>query len=683
MVYINRELSWLKFNKRVLEEAQAPSVPEFEHLKFISIFTSNLDEFFMVRGGSMYDRSLLAVDIPDNKTGMSSKEQFDVIYRDARPLYRLRDVYFKNVRTKLYEYGIGHRYVKVLSTAETHFIKQYLKREILPLVSPQIIDTKHPFPHLENKKLYIFVLLKSGNKTSYGIIPLSPVIKRLIYLPSDEDKISYLLSEDIILKYIGDIFKIYTVLARAVVRVTRNADIEVEDNFSDDDIDYRDYVKIIIKKREKLTPIRLEYYSGAHQRNNKLIKHLTERLSLTDMQCFYSETPLDMSYVYALEERLQPDFGNNSALFYTPLIPQYRRNFNPLKPITEEAERHDILLSFPYYSIKPYLKLLEEAVGDDDTLSIKITLYRLSNNSDIINLLCRAAENGKEVTAVVELRARFDETNNINWSRRLEDAGCNIIYGIEGFKIHSKITLITRRTEDKIKYAVHIGTGNYNEKTARTYTDVGFITTDEGICTDAVNFFKSITLGLEKTKYKHLLVAPGSLKNNIIKLIDDEAQKGTEGYIRLKMNSITDKEIIDELVTASQAGVNIDLIIRGICCLQPGVAGITDNIKVYSIVGRFLEHSRIFIFGRGAGRRIYIGSADFMTRNTTRRIEILAPVYDKAIIDELYSMTENMLCDNVKRSVLCSNGEYEHVISDKEPFDSQLYFYNEAYSQTQ
>ncbi len=680
--YINRELSWLKFNKRVLEESQSPSVPEFEHLKFISIFTSNLDEFFMVRAGSMYDRSLLVTDIPDNKTCMSSKEQFEAIFRETRPLYRLRDVYFKNIRKKISEYGICHRCIKELSPAETRYIKQYYKREILPLITPQIIDTKHPFPNLENKKIYIFVLLKNNEKTSCGTISISPVLKRIIYLPSDDGKVSYLLAEEILLKYAGDIFKHYTIQARAVIKVTRNADIEVEDNFSDDDVDYRDYIKIIIKKREKLTPIRLEYYSDLYRQSNKLIKYLTDRLSLTDMQCFISETPLDMSYVFSLEERLEPDFGNNCAIFYTPLIPQYRRNFNPFKSLIEEAEQHDIFLSFPYYSIKPYLKMLEEAAEDEDTISIKITLYRLSNNSEVVNILRRAAENGKEVTAVVELKARFDETNNINWSRRLEEAGCNIIYGIEGLKIHSKITLITRKTDDIIKYTVHIGTGNYNEKTARIYTDVGIITADSGICADAVSFFTSITLGLDQAKYKHLLVAPNSLKNNIIRLIHEEAEKGTEGYIRLKMNSMTDKEIIDELILASQAGVNIDLIIRGICCLQPGVAGITDNIKVYSIVGRFLEHSRIFIFGSDLKRRIYIGSADFMTRNTTRRIEILTPVYDKNIADELFIMTDFMLRDNVKRSILCSNGEYEHVITDNEPFDSQMYFYNEAYNQT-
>ncbi|MDD4772972.1 MAG: polyphosphate kinase 1 [Eubacteriales bacterium] len=681
-IYINRELSWIKFNKRVLEESQSSSVPKFERMKFISIFTYNFDEFFMVRAGSMYDRSLLINDVPDNKTGMSSKEQFEAIFRDTQPLYRLRDIYFKNVRAELCEHGICHRNTKDLSADETRYVKQLYKREILPLLSPQIIDAKHPLPNLENKKIYIFVSLKKNDKNNYGIVPISPMIERIIYLPSEDNKRSYLLVEDVILKYVGYIFKNYTIQSRSAIKITRNADVEVEDNFSEDDIDYRDFVKLIIKKRDKLAPIRLEFYTGVYRQSNKPIKYLSERLSLKQSQCLYSETPLDMSYVYALEERLQSESGNNSELFYTPLIPQYRRDFNPFKSLTEEAEKKDIFLSFPYYSIKPYLKMLEEAADDENTISIKITLYRLSNNSEAINLLRRAAKNGKEVTAVVELKARFDESNNINWSRQLEEAGCNIIYGIEGLKIHSKITLITRKTDDDIKYTVHIGTGNYNEKTARSYTDVGIITSDSGICIDAVNYFTGITLSLDQIRYKHLLVAPYNLKSSVINLIREEADKGTEGYICFKMNSMTDKEIMDELALASQSGVNIDLIIRGICCLQPGVSGLTDNIRVHSIVGRFLEHSRIFIFGRGSNRRVYIGSADFMTRNTMRRIEIMTPVYDKAIADELYHMTEYMLRDNVKRSILCSNGEYEHVITDSKPFDSQIYFYNEAYNQT-
>jgi len=678
--YINRELSWLKFNKRVLEQSQASAVPDFEQLKFISIFTSNFDEFFMVRAGSMYDRSLLANGVPDNKTGMSPAEQLAAIYRNAKPLYRLRDVYFANVREKLFARGLCHKRISELSQPESRYLKQQFKREILPALSPQIIDAKHPFPHLENKRLYIFVSFKS-EKTGYGIIGIPSALNRVIILPSENETLSYVLLEDVILKYIGDIFKAYTVSARLLVRVTRNADVEVEDNFSDDDIDYRDYVKLIIKKREKLTPIRLEVYYGSHRHSEKLLCYIREKLKLGSEAAYISDTPLDMSYVYSIENTAVLKFEHNSEMFYTPLIPQYYRNFNPLGKITEAAKEKDIFLSYPYYSMKPYIKLLEEAADDPETLSIKITLYRLSNNSEVINLLCRAAENGKDVTAVVELKARFDENNNINWSKRLEEAGCNVIYGIAGLKIHSKITLITRRENDQIKLVTHIGTGNYNEKTAKIYTDVGIITTNEGICADAVAFFNNITLGIGSEKYKHLLVAPTSLKSGILKLIAEQTEKGANGYIRLKMNSMTDKEIMDALINASKNGVKTDLIIRGICCLQPGVPGLSENIHVYSIVGRFLEHSRIFIFGKDHSRKVYIGSADMMTRNTTRRIEIIAPIYDRSIADELCSMTDKMLFDNVKRSMLCSNGEYEYIITDQKPFDSQLYFYNEAYEQ--
>ena len=680
--YINRELSWLKFNKRVLEEAQAATVPDFERLKFIAIFTSNLDEFFMVRAGSMYDRSLLEEELLDNKTGMSPGQQLDAMYRDSHPLYKLRDVYFSSVTQSLRNSGISHRDIKTLSAAEKKAVKQYFKKELVPLLSPQIIDAKHPFPHLENKKLYVFVLLKKDGKQCWGILPLPPAANRVLYL-SSADGISYLLAEDVLLRYADDIFKLYSISAKAVIKVTRNADIEVEDNFSDDDIDYREYVKLVIKRREKLAPIRLELYYNSVRKSEKIQKHLEDKLKLGKAQCFVSQTPLDMGYVFALEDKILPDYGMRQSLFYTPLVPQYRRDFNPLKPLTAEIEKRDMLLSYPYYSMKPYLMLLEEAADDKSTISIKITLYRLSNNSEVINLLCRAADNGIEVTAVVELKARFDEANNINWSHRLEESGCNVIYGVEGIKIHSKITLITRRTDDGITHTVHLGTGNYNEKTAKVYTDLGIITSDTGICADAVTFFQNVTLGSGEDDYRHLLIAPGGLKRRFLDLISQETDKGSEGYIRLKMNSMTDKEIIDALMAASQAGVKIDLIIRGICCLKPGIAGVSDNIDVYSIVGRFLEHSRIFVFGRGENRKLYIGSADLMTRNTSRRIEILAPVYDKAIAAEIYEMTEYMLADNVKRSKLCSNGEYEHIITDSEPFDSQLFFYRNAYEQAQ
>lgn len=679
--YINRELSWLKFNKRVLEESQSQSVPDYEKLKFIAIFTSNLDEFFMVRAGSMYDRSQNPGDAPDNKTGMSAAEQLSAIYRESKPLYRLRDVYFSDVMRRLGEHGIHHRSISSIEGDESKYLKKHFKNELLPLLMPQIIDAKHPCPHLDNKRMYIIVSFKDA-KASFGIIPFPNSVVRTVFLPSYHGIADYVLAEDIILRYAGDIFKSYTIQAKAVIRVTRSADIEVDDNFHSDELDYREYVNGMVKKREKLEPVRLEAYFGCHRHSDKLLKNVVSMIRLEERQLYASECPLDMSYVFANEDKLQALSGSDDSLFYSPLVPQYRRDYDPKASVMDRVQKKDFFLCYPYYSMKPYLKLLEEAADDPDTISIKITLYRLSNNSEVVNCLCRAAENGKEVTAVVELKARFDEANNINWSRRLEDAGCNIIYGIDGLKIHSKITLVTFRREGEIKYIAHIGTGNYNEKTAKSYTDVGIMTSDARICTDAVNFFRNITLGLQGESYRHLWVAPNCLKNNVIRSIREQMKYGSRGYLRFKMNSMTDKEIMDELIEASKAGVKIDLIVRGICCLQPGIAGLSENIRVYSIVGRFLEHSRIFVFGSDPDtRRVYIGSADFMTRNTTRRIEIIAPVYDREIADELVKMTDVMLRDNVKRTILCTNGEYEHVITGSERLDSQAYFFDKAYNQ--
>ncbi|MFA6947503.1 MAG: polyphosphate kinase 1 [Eubacteriales bacterium] len=680
--YINRELSWLKFNLRVLEEANSDRVPTLEKLRFISIFNSNLDEFFMVRAGSLYDRSLVEGELTDNKTGMTARQQLDAIYAAARPICALRDKYYDAVNTSLCGAGLCRLDVKSMNPAQTKFVKNYFKREILPIISPQIIDAKHPFPHLENKRLYVLVSLTHGNRSCYGIVPVSSVFDRVITVPGEnKDKNSYyVLSEDVILKYVGTIFKQYTVSGRAVVRITRNADVEVEDNFSDDDIDYRDYVKLIIKRREKLAPVCVQSYGGPYSRSPKLIKYFIERAGLCAEQYYYSAAPLDMSFADDLAP-LIPDTAG--ALTYAPLVSQTAPGLSGGERIADIAARRDIFLSHPYYSMKPYLKLLSEAADDPDTASIKITLYRLSNNSEVISSLCHAAENGHEVTALVELKARFDENNNINWSRRLEESGCHVIYGIDALKVHSKITLITTKKGDHISYTTHIATGNYNEKTAKLYTDVGIITSNPDICSDAVEFFQNMTLGIPDAEYKTLLVAPYTLKRGILREIDTEIEAAREGkasYICIKMNSLTDKEVIDRLVAASKAGVKIDLIVRGICCLLPGIPGETDNIRIRSIVGRFLEHSRIFIFGSvPSERRVYIGSADMMTRNTTRRIEIITPILDKKIADTLFEMTRVILRDNVKSSMLCSNGSYERVISDTAPLDSQMYFYEQAY----
>ena len=686
MYYINRELSWLKFNKRVLLQADAPEVPLFERMKFIAIFESNLDEFFMVRAGSMHDRALISAEMRDDKTKMTAREQLDAIYRDAKPLCELCEGIFERLEKQLADKGIIRENARTISDAEAKTMKSYFKHEILPLLSPQIIDAKHPFPHLENKKLYVISELERNGKTYYGIIPILQSFERMYFSPSDDtDEIRYILIEDILMRYLKDIFKIYNVKSRAVIRVTRNADIEVADNFSDDSIDYRSYVDVIIKKRGKLSPIRLECYSGAYGRSKKLISYFMHKIGLSEPQCFWLHKPCDPSYIYALERKLPKE----TELLYSPLVPQNYPDISARSRITEIAYERDILLSFPYHTMRPYLKLLEEAATDDDTVSIKITLYRLSSTSEVIRLLCLAAENGKEVTAVVELKARFDESNNIGWSKRLEDSGCNIVYGVDGLKTHSKITLITRKNDDGVSCITHIGTGNYNEKTARLYTDVGIITSDSRICSDAVDFFRNITLGVNADDYKTLLVAPNCMKNKLISLIASEKAKGKNGYIRMKMNSMTDKAIIDALVSASKSGVKIDLIIRGICCLQTGLKKQTDNITVRSIVGRYLEHSRIFIFGADPEKRqVFIGSADCMTRNTSRRVEIITPVFDRTSADKLVSMTDLMLEDNVKSSILMPNGDYVSVseLSDdkakenKVGIDSQLMLYNEAYA---
>lgn len=685
--YYNRELSWLKFNTRVLEQAAADSVPFFEKLKFVSIFTSNLDEFFMIRVGSMQDRVLIDDDVPDDKTKLTVREQLDAMYQAVRPLCKLHDEYFREVTRTLSENGIEHLDINNLTAERKKVLKQYFKREILPLLSPQIIDTKHPFPHLENKRLYVLLSLKNKGKSKsyYGIIPIPGNLQRLLFFDPDTPNgiLSYILIEDILLKYSSTIFKQYTVNSRAVIKITRNADVEVEDNFSDENIDYRDYVKVIIKHREKLAPVRMEVYSGSYAAHHKTVKYFRELAGLSEAQCYISEAPLDLSYVYSLENELKSKLPKKNNFLYSPFTPKYPKNITASTSMISTAYERDILLSYPYHSMKPYLKLLEETVNDPDTVSIKITLYRLCSNSKIIRLLCDAAENGHDVTVLVELKARFDETNNINWSKQLEEAGCNVIYGIDSLKVHSKITLITQKINDKIRYITHIATGNYNEKTALLYTDLGIITSDNKICLDAVNFFHNMTLGIpEQDDYSTLLVAPVNLKSKIINEIALETKKALNcepAYIFMKMNGLTDKDIIDSLAEASEAGVKIDLIIRGVCCLLPGIKDATDNIRVRSIVGRFLEHSRIAVFGaETADRKIFIGSADLMTRNTTRRVEIWMPVLDKTIGNELIKMTEIMLRDSVKSSMMTAEGEYEKVTACDMPLDSQLYFLENA-----
>ena len=658
----NRELSWLKFNLRVLEEADCPQTPAFERLKFISIFTSNLDEFYMVRVGSLFDLAQAGDLEPDNKSGLTCAEQLEAIYKETPELYKRRDKSYQSVTQALEEHNICRPRFDRLTANERKYIDKYFKRSILPLLSPQVVDNMHPFPHLNNKQPYVAAVLRHGKEEYYGLIPVSPALGRIIALP--ESDLRFVLLEDVILEYAEQVFEQYNVTEKTVICVTRNADIDTDEGLYDADIDFRQHMKKILKKRARLAPVRLE---AASPMSKNLQRFLCERLSLKNEQVFVSKAPLNMSYVFALEDMLPS--ADKQLLVNQPFQPQDTPELHPHQSVIRQVLKKDVMLSYPFESMKPFLTLIKEAANDPDVLSIKITLYRISRESKLAESLIEAAENGKEITVLMELRARFDEQNNIEWAQRLEEAGCNVIYGFDGYKVHSKICLITRKDRSRIQYITQVGTGNYNEKTSRLYTDLSLITADPGICADAVNFFKNMALANLEGNYQKLWVAPYSLKSNVIKKIDQEITKaklGRPAAILMKMNSLTDRDVIDKLAEASQCGVPVQLIIRGICCLIPGIPGKTENITVISIVGRFLEHTRVYCFGTGTEMELYIASADMMTRNTQRRVEIACPVENQRLRERVYKMLQIMLEDTVKGRKLHRDGQYR--FRDREPF---------------
>ncbi|MCL2099873.1 MAG: polyphosphate kinase 1 [Oscillospiraceae bacterium] len=673
--YINRELSFLKFNKRVLEEADDTSTPLFERFKFISIFHSNLDEFYMIRVGGLYEKSLIEngeLNFSDNKTGWSPSKQLDAIFKETKNLYKESDSTFAEVTGLLDEHNIKMCRFKDFNAEEKKWVKKYFKREIMPLLSPQIIDTKHPFPHLLDKDIYIILELNYEDKNSYGIIAQNKNISRIIELPGDGGGFKYILSEELICNYAKELFKNHRVLSKFMIRITRNADLNVEEELYEnddeiaDDLDFRSHMDKVLKKRGKLAPVRLQISGGSKNKLDSIKKYLCEKLKLKPDQIFVLNTPLDLSFIFGLQSKIGQ--MREGLFIHEPVKQEFPANNTGGSIMQPVEEGRDMLLHFPKHSIKTYIKLLEEAVADPDVISVKITLYRLSENSQIIDCLRRLAEAGKQVTAVVELAARFDEENNINWSKRLEESGCTVIYGVEGYKIHSKITLITKKNGKNINYITHLSTGNYNEKTAKLYTDLGIITNNLNIGKDALKFFNFVATADSSGVYSCLLVAPLYFKSELIKLIKEETKKGAAGKIRLKMNSLTDREIIEALVIASENGVKTELIIRGICCLLPGVKDKTENIKIRSVVGRFLEHSRIFIFGEGRGTKIYISSADLMTRNTTRRLEIAAPVFDFRIKKELENIFDLYMRDNTKARELKATGKYEKIPGNAESY---------------
>lgn len=672
-VYMNRELSWLKFNERVLEEAENKKVPLCERLTFASIYQSNLDEFFRVRVGSLVDQMLLGGKIRDNKTKMTAKEQIQAVLHQVTKLNRRKDAVYDTIMGQLEDYGIRLVDFRKISKKESEYLEKYFLNEISPVISPTIVGKRQPFPFLKNNEIYAVVVLqtKSG-KEKLGIIPCSNTgFKRLVELPTAG---TYMLAEELILHYIPEVFERYNIKAKSLIRVTRNADIDA-DALYDEDLDYRDFMAELIKRRKKLAPVRLEL---TREMDGEIVDVLCDYLELDSDYVFQVQAPLDLSFVFEIQDTLR----KTPELFYEKRVPQKSSQFRDGEPVFPQIREKDKLLSYPYESMKPFLNFLREAANDKEVISIKMTLYRVAKHSKIVEYLIDAAENGKEVLVLVELKARFDEENNIEWSRRLEDAGCRVIYGLDGYKVHSKLCLVTKKSEGQVEYYTQIGTGNYNEKTARLYTDLSFMTANVEIGLEAAKVFQALSMEETVDNVQHLLVAPRCLQNKVLSMIDEEiacAKEGKEAYIGLKMNSLTDKKIIDKLIEASQAGVKIDMVIRGICCLIPGVKGKTENIQVRSIVGRFLEHSRIYIFGTQEREKVYIASADFMTRNTLRRVEVAAPVYDKDLKMQLEEMFITMLSDNQKARQEDSRGNYEIAEAQETPLNSQEFFYEQAY----
>jgi len=695
----NRELSWLKFNERVLAQATDPTLPLMERLRFVSIFTSNLDEFFMVRVGSLIDMDMLAPDEKDNKSGMTPKQQISAICTAVEPLIRRRDDIYHALMNELDNAGVTEAGYDALTAAQKEYVQEYYKENIRPLLSPQVIDRSHPFPHLKNKALYAAALLtlsgkaqgkqpaagkqaaagkQSGGKQTaagkhevaagkqsavLGIVDVPPSLPRVIMLPGGG--VRYIRTEVVIAAHMKKIFKIYNVGEQAVISITRNADISLsEEHYDDEDPDFLNYMRGLLKKRDRLAPVRLELEGRAP----RLAKRLCEFLKLDPERVYSCDCPLVIDYVDHIDK-------TPKTLFNAPHVPVYPDYLNPEQPVWDQIVQRDVLLFYPYQSMQPFLDLLRQSAKDPNVVSIKITIYRLARNSAIAKALCAAAENGKEVTVLMELRARFDEQNNIDWSMELEEAGCRIIYGPENLKCHAKLCLITRRERGGLGYIAQIGTGNYNEKTSTLYTDFCMMTADPVITRDAVNFFENMLIGNSAGDYEKLLVAPFAMKNRIMEMIDEQIARGSDGRIRVKANSVTDRELIDKLSEASCAGVKVDLVIRGICCLVPGVPGKTENITVTSVVGRFLEHSRIYAFGEGPEMKLYLSSADFMTRNQDRRVEVGGPVRSPEMKQFLETYLKLLLSDNTRAWRQNAEGVYTRLHPEgAEPIDVQAWY---------
>lgn len=667
----NRELSWLRFNQRVLEEAADPNVPALERLKFISIFSSNLDEFFMVRVGSLFDLAHMTPDDTDSKTGWTPTEQLRHIYRTIPGLLTMKKQIYTAVMDTLGQNGIQDVSLETLGLEDQKQVNRFFKKELLPILSPILIGPNHPVPHLVNKRLYAVALLKNKKgERAVGIVPVPGHVPPYLLLA---DGMRFVRTENILLHWLPTLFDAYTVKESCILAVTRNADISFdEEKFEDNEDDFRRQMKKLLKQRDHLSVVRLELSAPVSAEFQKFLSSIAR---VEKHQIFVDTTPLNMGYVFSLASDLPKDLS--VRLLYPVYRPRLAEDLQPNQPMIGQIQQKDRLLFYPFDSVEPFLRLLNEAADNPQVLSIKITIYRLASSSKIAQTLCRAAENGKEVLVLMELRARFDEENNLLWSKMLEESGCQVIYGTEGFKCHSKICLITLRHHNKTSYITQIGTGNYNEKTNAMYTDLSLMTADRTIGEDAAAFFRNMLINKLDGDYQKLCVSPFGIKEMLLRNIDRQIALGRDGYICIKTNSVAEREVIDKLAKASQAGVEVQLIVRGICCILPGVVGETESIHVTSVVGRFLEHSRIYQFGRGDQAIYYISSADLMTRNLNHRVEIACPVQDAQIKEQLKWILDAQLHDTAKASLILPDGTYCRKHSAI-PFDSQNYFMEQS-----
>ncbi len=674
----NRELSWLRFNERVLQEAGDSAVPLLERLKYVAIFSSNLDEFFMIRVGSLFDILAMSPASIDRKSGMTPKEQLRAIFQATPALYAQKDALYQEVSQALRVYHIEELTWETLLPAEQKAVKAQFKHNISPLLSPHVLDDHHPFPHLQNNVLHIVARLQRHDGQEHlGIIPLPAFVDNILYLQKGTG-LRYIRTVNILLHFLEKIFPQDTILERAVLRVTRNSDLNFDNENYDITGNFKDKMKRLLSQRKRLAPVRLELSETPSLGLEEVLCHY---LGLERTQVFVTRSPMLPSFVFDLSKHLNPQRA--SSLTYAPFSPKVPPSISLQESLLQQIRENDVLLSYPFESMEPFLHLLKEAAHDPAVLSIKITIYRLASKTKLVEFLCAAAENGKEVTVLIELRARFDEQNNIDWSERLEEAGCHVMYGIEQYKVHSKLCLITRREKHEIKYYTQVGTGNYNEKTAAMYTDLSLMTYNQAIGADASKFFQNMAIGNLEGQYTHLLVAPISLKPSILRLMDEQISLGKQGYIFLKMNSITDADIMKKLSEASCVGVEIVLVIRGICCILPQIPDKTDSIHIYNVVGRFLEHTRLYAFGRGSAQKLYLASADFMTRNTERRVEIACPIYDEAVRTRVGHIMEANLYDNVKARTMDAQGIYHPKLDNKEAVNCQDMLLQESEMQAQ